>query len=203
MPQRKLLHQRNAWTPQIQKIFQNHAMSKSERTMSAQGFRLDLPILAKPLVHPQVLVQSFTMMRALIHRQYAHPWHQYLGVFHCFVRGQRIVTTALLGLVTWTWPSQPRQSRKPAVIINTIDLRGNSPWMSSSFSKGQRFSQMEIPKALVLLTLQPTFPGHFTYPPTWIRSHGEMDDSIDWLFICTYFHEVQHFNILLFNGFWI
>ena len=156
-------------------------MSKLERTMSPQGFQPDLPKLAKPLDQPQVLVLSFTMMRALIRLQYAHLWHQYLGVFLCLVRGQRIVATVLLGLVTWTWPSPPRQSRKPAV-INSIDLRDNSPWISSNFSKGQRFSQMEIPKALVLLTLQPTFLGHLTYPPTWIRSHGEMDDSIDWLY---------------------
>ena len=154
--------------------------------MSAQGFLLDLPILDKLLACHRVQVLSFTMMRAaLIHPQSAHLQLQYL------VTGQRIVTT--LGLVTWTSPSQPRQSRKPA-IISTIDLRGSSPWMSSSFSKEQQFS-------LMLLTLQPTFLGHFTYQPTWIRGHSErvLIQLIDPL-CCIYFQEVQHFNILLFNG---
>ena len=189
MPQRRpllLLRQRNVLTPPIQK-HQNYAILKSERTMSAQGFLLDLPILDKLLACHRVQVLSFTMMRAaLIHPQSAHLQLQYL------VTGQRIVTT--LGLVTWTSPSQPRQSRKPA-IISTIDLRGSSPWMSSSFSKEQQFS-------LMLLTLQPTFLGHFTYQPTWIRVHGEKATWFYWLILSVVFifKKFKHFNILLFNG---
>ena len=168
-------------------------MSKSERTMSAQGSLLDLPLFGKLIICPQVQVPSFTMMRALIHPQYALLQRQYLGVLHCPVTGQRILTTQ--GLVTWTSPSQPRRSRKPTT-INTIDLIGSSPWMSSSFSKEQRFSLM------VLLTLQPTSVGLFTYQPTWIRVHGEKATWFYWLILSVVFifKKFKHFNILLFNG---